>query len=57
MICSIQFGLFSKGTLVSVIWGIQSNASDFKNFYIRLEMKMLLDTVMFCICSKVVFRN
>lgn len=57
MICFIEFGLFSKSTLACVSWCVQSNASDFKNVYLKLEVKMLLNTIMFCIFSKVVFRN
>lgn len=55
--CSIQSHLFYKSTLGCVIWHIESNASYFKNVYLRLEMKTLLDTIMLCIRSKTVFRN
>ena len=50
VVCSIQFCLFYKSTLGCVIWHIWSNASCFKNACLRLEVKMLLDTIMLCIC-------
>lgn len=39
------------------MWHVQNNARYLQNMYLRLEMKMLLDTIVLFICVMAVLRN